>query len=354
MSEEQDNSQKTEEPTQKKLEDAQKKGQVPLSREFNNWMILLGGTIIVAFMSGHLMYELSALFKGYFEMAGAIPSVGGSLASILGDALFDVLRLMVLPFLFLMAVAFLAPVLQIGFMFSPEAIKPDIKKVSPMAGFKRLFSMQAIIEFLKGLLKIIVVGAVGVLLVAPYMDGLDHFVGLPMLDAVDELRSITLRVLSGMLFALLIVTLIDVVYQRYSHHQKMMMTMQEVKDEHKQSEGDPHMKARLRQLRHQRAQQRMMQAVPSADVVITNPTHFAVALKYDPEVMDAPKVVAKGADNIALKIKEVAAEHGIEVVEDKPLARSLYDLVEIDQDIPVDLYKAVAEIISYVFKKRKK
>ena len=155
-----------------------------------------------------------------------------------------------------------------------------------------------------------------------------------------------------MLFALLIVTIIDVVYQRYAHQQKMMMTFQEVKDEHKQSEGDPHMKAKLRQLRHQRSQQRMMQAVPGADVVITNPTHFAIALKYDPEAMDAPKVIAKGADNMALKIREIAKEHKIEIVENKPLARSLYDLVEIEQDIPVELYKAVAEIISYVFKKR--
>lgn len=351
---EDDDSQKTEEPTQKKLEDARKKGQVPLSREVNNWLILLGGTLVVAFMSGPLMYELSAMFKTYIEMSGQIPSVAGGLSVILQDAMLEVIRLLSLPFLFLMALAFLAPVLQIGFLFSPKAITPDLSKISPMAGFKRLFSAQAIIEFLKGLLKITIIGAIGVILVAPYMASVDHFVGLPMLDAVDELRAITLRVLSGMLFALLVVTLIDLVYQRYSHHQKMMMTMQEIKDEHKQSEGDPHMKARLRQLRFQRSQQRMMQAVPGADVVITNPTHFAVALKYDPDAMEAPMVVAKGADNIALKIKEVAKENGIEIVEDKPLARSLFDLVEVDQYIPVELYKAVAEIISYVFKKRKK
>jgi flagellar biosynthetic protein FlhB len=350
---EDDDSQKTEDPTQKKLEDARKKGQVPLSREVNNWMILLGGTIIIGFMSGNLMVELSAMFKTYFEMAGDFPTAPGGLKHILGDALFEVIRLLTTPFLFLMALAFLAPVLQIGFMFSPEAIKPDFSKISLMAGFKRLFSGRAVIEFLKGLLKILVVGAIGVILVAPYMDGIDHMVGMPMLDTVAELRHITLRVLSGMLFALLVVTIIDVVYQRYAHQQKMMMSFQEVKDEHKQSEGDPHMKAKLRQLRHQRSQQRMMQAVPSADVVITNPTHFAIALKYDPDAMDAPKVIAKGADNMALKIREIAKEHQIEIVENKPLARSLYDLVEIEQDIPVELYKAVAEIISYVFKKRK-
>jgi flagellar biosynthetic protein FlhB len=134
----------------------------------------------------------------------------------------------------------------------------------------------------------------------------------------------------------------------------MMMSVKEVKDEHKQSDGDPHMKARLRQIRHQRAQSRMMQAVPTADVIITNPTHFAVALKYNPDEMEAPIVVAKGADNIAFKIREVATEHGIEIVENKPLARGLFDSVEVGQDIPVDLYKAVAEIISYVFKKKKK
>tara|TARA_R110002124_G_scaffold64985_2_gene177909 strand:- start:731617 stop:732678 length:1062 start_codon:yes stop_codon:yes gene_type:complete len=351
---EDDDSQKSEDPTQKKLEDARKKGQVPLSREVNNWMILFGGTIVIAYMSGDLMLNLSTMFKAYIEHSAEMPSMPGGLQHVLGDALFEVLGLMMKPLLFLVAVAFLAPVLQIGFMLSPESIKPDLKKISIMAGVKRLFSVRSLVEFLKGILKIIIVGAIGIVIVSPYMPGIDHLIGMSMLDTVAELRTITMRVLTGMLFALLVVTLIDVVYQRYSHNKKMMMSVKEVKDEHKQSDGDPHMKARLRQIRHQRAQSRMMQAVPTADVIITNPTHFAVALKYNPDEMDAPIVVAKGADNIAFKIREVATEHGIEIVENKPLARGLFDSVEIGQDIPVDLYKAVAEVISYVFKKKKK
>lgn len=169
---------------------------------------------------------------------------------------------------------------------------------------------------------------------------------------MEELQTLFIRMMTGVLIVLLIIAIIDLVFQRTQHHKQMRMTRQEVKDEYRQSEGDPHVKARLRQLRAERARQRMMQAVPEADVVITNPTHYSIALKYDPEEMDAPLCVAKGVDEVALRIREVAKEHDVTLYENIPLARALFDTVEVEETIPMEHYKAVAEVISYVFKMR--
>ena len=207
-------------------------------------------------------------------------------------------------------------------------------------------------EFAKGLLKIAMVGVVGTVILMPYFGQMEHMVGLPLSLLMAELETLVIRVMIGVLIVLVIIAVADLVYQRHEHYKKMRMTKQEVKDEYKQTEGDPHVKARLRQLRAEKSRQRMMQAVPEADVVITNPTHYSIALKYDPDEMDAPVCVAKGVDELALRIREVAKTHDIILYENKPLARSLYDVVEIDEVIPIEQYKAVAEVISYVVKTR--
>ena len=206
------------------------------------------------------------------------------------------------------------------------------------------------IEFLKGLAKISLVGAVAFVIVYPYFGGMDHWVGLPIPILEDEIMRVINRLLIGILVVLFVIMTTDFAYQRFEHYKKLRMTKQELKDEYKQSEGDPHVKARLRQLRNERARRRMMQSVPKADVVITNPTHFAIALEYKPETMDAPICLAKGTDSVALRIREVAKEHNISIVENPPLARTLYDVVELDEAIPPEQYKAVAEVISFVFK----
>lgn len=205
-------------------------------------------------------------------------------------------------------------------------------------------------EFVKGILKIGIIGAIGVIILKPFYGGIDHMIGMPTPAVMDELSMLVLKLMSGILVVLLVVAVIDLVYQRYEHHKKMMMTKQELKDEYKQTEGDPHVRAKLRQLRQEKASARMMQAVPSADVIITNPTHYSLALKYDPEEMDAPVLVAKGIDELAMRIRESAKEHDIPLYENKPLARVLYDTVEVDQIIPPEHYQAVAEVISYIFK----
>lgn len=345
-----DDSQKTEEPTPKRLEEARKKGQVAVSREINNWLMLLTATVLIGAASSPVMARLSEHLKAYIEHAHDFPQAPGGLSIVLGDSFWEVLAILLLPLLVLMAAAFLGPFLQVGPLFAPEVIKPDISKISPMKGFKRLFSLRALMEFAKGILKISIIGAVGAVILIPFYKTVEHFVGLPIPQMLDETLMLVIRLLIGVLVVLIIVAVIDTLFQRTEHYKKMRMTKQELKDEYRQTEGDPHVKAKLRQLRAERAKQRMMQAVPKADVVITNPTHFSIALEYKPEKMDAPVCVAKGVDQTALRIREIAKEHDITIYENPPLARALYDTIEIDEMVPPEHYKAVAEVISYVFK----
>lgn len=352
MSDEEDDAQKTEDPTAKKLDESRKKGQVAVSREINNWVMIFAGTIIIGALSPHMFSSLAEVLKAYFERSYAFPSAPGSMSILLLGGLINVLKILIFPLALLMLAAFLSPFLQVGPLFAPESIKPDISKISPVKGFKRLFSMRSLMEFAKGILKISIVGVVGTIIIYPYFDKFEHLIGLPMPTLLHELKSLVMDMLIGILIVLVIIAVIDLVYQRFEHAKKMRMTKQEVKDEYKQTEGDPHVKAKLRQLRADKARQRMMQAVPTADVVITNPTHYSIALKYDPETMEAPLCVAKGIDEVALRIREVAKEHKIILFENRPLARTLYDVVEIDETIPAEQYKAVAEVISFVFKQK--
>lgn len=354
MSEEQDDAQKTEDPTPKKLEEARKKGNVALSREVNNWLMLLAGTLIIAWIAPYMLTSLMELMKGLIANSHNAQGTPGSMKIILGDTAVIVLQILAFPFLFFFVAAFMGPFLQIGPMFAPGAIKPELSKISPIKGFKRLFSIRSLMEFAKGILKIGVVGTVSVIILYPFMDKMDHLIGMPAILILDELKYLFIRLMIGVLIVTLIIALVDIVFQQNEHMKKMRMTKQEIKDEYKQTEGDPQIKSKLRQLRAERGRQRMMQAVPSADVVITNPTHYSIALKYESETMDAPVCVAKGTDELALRIREVAKENDVVLYENKPLARALYDVIDIDEMVPPEHFKAVAEVISYVFKLKKK
>ncbi len=348
-----DDAQKTEDPTPKKLEEARKRGQIAMSREVNNWVMLFAGTILVGVFFAPMMEQLVGVMRVYIEQAHALPSMPGGLSVVLGEALKEVLKIMALPLFFLMVAAFFAPFIQVGPLFAPGVIKPDFSKVSIIKGFGRLFSMRSVVELVKGILKIAAVGVVAVIIIYPYMDKFEHLIDQPIIMVMTELGFLVLKMMVGVLVILIVIAAIDLVYQRMEYNKKMRMSRQEVKDEYKQSEGDPQVKAKLRQLRSEKARQRMMQAVPDADVVITNPTHYSIALKYNPDDMPAPVVIAKGVDDIAMRIREVAKEHDIVLYENVPLARALYDVAEIDEMIPTEHFKAVAEIISYVFKLRK-
>ncbi len=351
MSEEsEDESSKTEDPTPKKLEEARKKGQVPMSREINNWVMLCAGTLIILAMGPGMMTGIADVMRTYFERAHDMPPVPGGMQFVVIEGLKETFRFMAIPLLLLMVAAIIGPMIQIGPLFAPEIIKMDLSKVSPIKGFGRLFSMRSILEFVKGILKLVVVSIVGMMIISPFFGTIEHMVGLPIPDALSEMKFLVTKLLTGMLVMIFLIAIADLLYQRFEHMKKMRMSKQELKDEYKQSEGDPHVKSKLRQLRQEKARARMMQAVPSADVVITNPTHYSVALKYDPDKNDAPIVVAKGVNEVALRIREVARENNIVILPNPPLARVLFDTVDLDESVPPEHYKAVAEIISYVFR----
>jgi flagellar biosynthetic protein FlhB len=347
-----DDSSKTEDPTPKKLEEARKRGQVAQSKELNTWIMLLIATLLIGAGSGAMFSSMTDYLKSYFEQAHLLRD--GSLSVILGGSFLSTFWIVIIPLGLLMIAAIIGPAAQVGFMIAPEVLKFDWSKVSVIKGIERLFSMRSIVEFIKGLLKLVVIGVVGFILIYPYFNGIEHAINLSMKGMMDEILALTIRMMIGILVVLLAIAIADVFYQRWEFTKQMMMTKQELKDEYKQTEGDPYVKGRLKQLRMEKARQRMMQAVPKADVVITNPTHYSIALKYNPDESPAPIVVAKGIDEIALRIREVAKEHNVVLYENRPLARSLWDTVEIDQMVPEELFKAVAEVISFVYQKQGK
>ena len=350
----QDEASKTEDASPKKLEEARKRGQVPQSKELNTWIMLLAATLLIGNATDGMFRTLSADLKIYLEQPHLMATGIGGIGAVLSSLTWKVIGIISVPFLVLFFAALLGPFTQVGFVISPEVLKMDFSKVSPVKGFARLFSIRSVVEFLKGLLKLGVIGTVGFVLVYPYFATIEHTMDQSLGVMLENLHAMTMRMMIGILVALLMIAIADVLFQRWEFAKQMRMTKQEIKDEYKQTEGDPHIKGKLKQLRFEKARQRMMQAVPKADVIITNPTHFAVALQYNPDEMDAPTLIAKGVDEVAFRIRDLAKEHNIEIVENPPLARSLYADVEIDQAIPAELFKAVAEVISFVFQKRGK
>ena len=355
MAEGEDKSQKTEDPTQKKLEDARKKGQVASSREVNHWFMILAGTVVVVMLLPALMGDIARELSRYLEHAHAVRVDQGAALSDLGAQVTgDVVRTLLPALLILLAAALGAGLVQHGPVASVEKIKPKLENLSLIKGFSRMFSARSLVEFAKGIAKLAIVGVVATLLVMPEMDAIRAASALDPIQVLDLLWSLAKRMLGGVCAVITVIAGLDFAFQKFEFHKQMRMSKQEVKDELKQSEGDPMVKARHRQLRVERARRRMMAAVPEADVVISNPTHYAVALKYDAATMPAPKVLAKGVDSMALRIRKVAEENDIVIVEDPPLARALYGGVEIDQEIPETHFKAVAEVIGYVWRLKRK
>lgn len=340
---------KTEAPSQKRLSEAKQKGQIPLSREVNTWFILLAATVAVFMVGPMVMTKMALVLRQFVAMPDQMAMDRGAIGLVLMDAFTTVGFIVALPLGVLFAGALVGPLLQAGLNITFVPVIPDLSRISPLAGVKRLFSLRSVIEFLKGLVKLAVIGAVMVTMLKPALPGIGHFIGLDPVTLLGELRMLMLRMVGSTLGVVTAIAAGDYAFQRFEFMQKMRMSKQEAKEEFKQNEGDPVIRGRLRQLRMERARRRMMQAVPKADVVITNPTHYAVAMKYDPAEMSAPVVVAKGADLIALAIRNLAKEHKVAIVENPPLARALYAAVEVDQEIPQEHYRAVAEIISYVF-----
>jgi flagellar biosynthesis protein FlhB len=355
MAEDQDEESKSEEPTSKRLADAREKGQVPRSQEFSHVFALGGALILVLFVLPWSAGRINQTLVPFIEQPHALAADGGALQLIFQDLLMTVGVAMAVPLLLMMVITVLASVAQVGFLVSTENfMKFDLERLNPMTALKQKFSMKNLVEFLKALAKLLIVGLVISTILKPLWGSFDHFISLSVMDALNETRREAAKIIFAALLALLTLAGADYLYQRYAFMRDMRMTKQDIKDEFKQAEGDPLIKGKIRQLRVERARNRMMANVPTADVVVTNPTHYAVALKYDPAIMGAPAVVAKGVDHLALRIREIAEEHDVPLIANPALARALYATAEVDEEIPADHYKAVAQIISYVFKMKKK
>lgn len=346
----QDPDSKTEQPSEKKLEDARKKGDVPVSQELKTWVMLFGTTVLVLLLSPWMAQKLQSAARPFIEMPHALPTDFGGLHRMLIEVALQVLLILSAPFGMMVLLGIIGSVAQNGMVVTAEKIKPKLSKINPLSAAKKYLTPRPWVEFLKGVAKLALVGTVLVLVVWPRRRDLEVLLGMDLRSQVAYLLDLMMVVMFTVLAITVVIAVADFAYQRFEFRKRMRMTKQEVQDEYKQSEGDPHVKARIRKLRVERSRQRMMQAVPTADVVITNPTHFAIALKYDIDSMGAPVVVAKGVDNLALRIREVATENEVAIVENPPLARALYAAVDIDQEIPPDHYKAVAEVIGYVMR----
>jgi flagellar biosynthetic protein FlhB len=340
---------KTEEPTSKRLEDARKKGQIARSREFNTFAMLLASAGLLLLLGKQMGNILLKLMRTEFQISREVIFDPESPVIHLKQAMVEGVTL-VAPFLAVMViVAVLAPLTLGGWVFSWEAVMPKFSKLDPLKGIARMFALQTMVELGKGLLKLALISIVAYVLAKHFLAELIGLNAEPLEQSIGHALDIIGFSFLTLCASMIVVAIVDVPYQLYEHNKKLKMTLQEIKDEMKESEGSPEVKGRQRRAQMAMAQNRMMAEVPKADVIITNPTHFAVALKYDQNGGGAPKLIAKGADLIAAQIRSVATSSKIPFVEAPPLARALYYSTELDREIPKGLYLAVAQVLAYVY-----
>jgi flagellar biosynthetic protein FlhB len=352
MAEESDSTDKTEDPTQKRLEEALKRGDVVKSQEVNTWFVIAGATLVLMAFSGGMGEGLTATMRGLIANAHDIRVDGPALPGLFRRIGIETIAAVALPFLVLMLAAIVGNMIQHQLVWSFEALTPKLSKISPLAGLKRLFSKQALANLGKGLVKLLLVGSVLTALMWPERGRLE---GLERTDPAAVLplaQSLALKLMGAVVAMLAVVAAADYLFQYRQWYERQKMSLREMKEEFKQTDGDPAIKGKLKQMRQIRSRRRMMAKVPKAAVIITNPTHYAIALEYE-RGMEAPVCIAKGVDAVALKIREVAGQHAIPIVENPPLARALHATVELDQAISPEHYKAVAEVIGYVLKLRR-
>ena len=349
MAEGQDENDKSEDPTQKRLDDALKRGDVAKSQEVNTWFIIAGGTLVMMAFAGSMSHGLTTSMRGILANSYSIRVEGRGFLQVVQKIGIDVIAAVAIPMLILVIAAVAGNMLQHRLVWSGEQLKPKFSKISPLAGFKRLFSKQALMNFVKGLVKIALLGAVMTALLWPERTRLDTVVMLDPAAILPMTQTLSLQLLGAVVAIMALIAAADFLFQYKQWFDRQKMSFQELKDEYKNTEGDPLVKGKIRQIREGRMRKRMMASVPDATVVITNPTHYAVALKYD-RGMNAPICVAKGMDAIALKIREVATANSVPVVENPPLARALHATIEVDSEVPAEHYQAVAEVIGYVMK----
>jgi flagellar biosynthesis protein FlhB len=351
VADEDDGGERSEDPTQKRLDDALERGDVAKSQEVNTWFMIAGATLVLSSFSSSFG-ELQTPLRNIIANSWMIRVDGPNLLMLMQNLEYVLFAALGLPILMLIIAAIAGNMLQHRLVWSAESLTPKFSKISPMEGAKRVFGKQALANFAKGLFKLTALGAVMTAILWPERHRLESMLRFDPAAILGAVVSLTLHLMGAVVAMLAVVAIADYFFQYRQWYERQKMSLREMKEEFKQSEGDPHIKGRIRQLRQQRMKKRMMTAVPKASVIITNPTHYSVALSYE-RGMPAPICVAKGTDLIALKIREIAGEHNIPIVENVPLARALYANVGIDEEIPVEHYHAVAEIIGYVMGMRR-
>ena len=351
MAEESGGFDKTEEPTQKRLDEALKRGDVVKSQEVNTWFVIAGATLVLMAFSGSMSKDLAITMRGLIANSYNISVDGPALPRLFQKIGGEMVAAVAVPFLVLILAAIGGNVIQHRLVWSYQTLAPKLSKISPLAGLKRIFSKQALANLTKGLVKLAVVGTVMTVLMWPERGRLEALTRSDAAAIIPVSLTLALKILGAVVAMLAFVAAADYLFQYRQWFERQKMSLREMKDEFKQTEGDPQVKGKIRQLRQARARRRMMAAVPKASVIITNPTHYAIALQYD-RGMNAPVCLAKGTDLVALKIRELAATHSIPIVENPPLARALHATVEMDEEIPPEHYKAVAEVIGYVMRLR--
>ncbi len=352
MAENKDGAEKSEQPSARKLAEARRKGQVAMTREFPSLFVLLGGVGALSLWGPQVLKDFHVHYRSWLEQAGTLQLDPLTLYQLVLN-ITNQGFLPLLPFGLIVGVfAFAAIILQIGPLWVEQGLQPKPSKLNPANGLKRIFSLKGLMELLKSLAKVGMIAGILYFILSEDLRQVVQFPLLAMGEAVGEAWGLVQKIVWTVGGAILILAIVDFLYQRWQHNEDLKMTKQEVKDESKDVEGDPQVRSRRLSLQRERSRQRMLQSVAKADVVITNPTHLAVAIRYDTEKMDAPVVVAKGAGFMAEKIKQIARHAGVPILENRSLARGLFKAVKVGQEIPAALYQAAAEILAYVYRLR--
>ncbi|MFE1244491.1 flagellar biosynthesis protein FlhB [Fictibacillus sp. NPDC058756] len=345
---------KTEKATPKKRQESRKKGQVAKSADINAAIVLFVSVMFLSFMGGWMGERLKHLFTHSLDKNLLFDVTETSIPKLFWELSIEVAIILAPVMIAAMAAGVIGNYLQVGFLLSTEAIQMKLERINPLSGFKRIYSVRALVELSKSLLKILLIGGVTFFILWMERDVYLRMSLVSIEASLPVFGGLAIKMGFAASLVLLFLAFLDYMYQKYDFEKNIRMSKQDIKDEYKKSEGDPKIKGKIKEKQRQMAMRRMMQEVPKADVIITNPTHYAICLKYDDSGMDAPVVVAKGVDLIAQRIKEIGKEHDVVTVENKPLARTLYARVDIGQVIPEDLFKAVAEILAFVYRIKKK
>lgn len=348
MAEGEDKSEKTEEPTDRKLRKAREKGDVAKSQEIASWFTLATGLAVIAAFAPGLSRDLAGSLSLFFSQAGQLSTDPASAMQIGASIAWRTALAVALVMALFLVAGVAGHLVQTGLLFAPSKLEPKLSKLNPLEGFKRMFGLEGLANFLKGVAKIVAVGVAMFLVFWPHRDELSLAPTLPLAALLAFLRDLAIELLLAALIVHALIAAADFMFQKRQYIERNKMSRKEIRDEYKDTEGDPMVRAKLRQIRMDRAQRRMLAAVPDASVVITNPTHYAVALKYEQGVTPAPICVAKGTDAVALRIREAAEQNDVPVVEDPPLARALFAAVDLDEPVPPEQYQAVAKVIGYV------